>query len=400
MDLEPQQLLALGFMVASACALVAIGSKRSLPHAFAGRGEMLSKSDAAQFPITGSMVLFTLYVVLKLVPRATINWLLSTYLTLISVKSLSSVVRPYIGANIFIGAAAIAVGFVYFQSRNWIANNTLAFAIAIVGIEAIQLKTYAVSAILLCGLFLYDVFWVFGTDVMVTVAKGIDGPIKLVFPQTIFGDHDAKTMLGLGDIVIPGFFISQMFRFSCAIGRRGFYYHVAMAAYFLSLVNTMVVMVVFRHAQPALLYIVPWLLISTLLVAAMRGDLMKLLTFDQEKVLTAKHKAALVASGLLSKADASVEPDAEFDADLGQLLWLELLDVFGLEAAYKKKLVEASRRAAKRDGGAKKSEKTAATPDATEEAPEAPKPAKKASSPKPQSPVAASADSQKAKKSK
>ena len=32
---------------------------------------------------------------------------------------------------------------------------------------------------MLWGLFFYDIFWVFGTDVMVTVAKLADAPIKL-----------------------------------------------------------------------------------------------------------------------------------------------------------------------------------------------------------------------------
>lgn len=44
-----------------------------------------------------------------------------------------------------------------------------------------------------------DVFWVFGTDVMVSVATGLDIPIKLVFPKSaIMGSN---MMLGLGDIV-------------------------------------------------------------------------------------------------------------------------------------------------------------------------------------------------------
>lgn len=57
-----------------------------------------------------------------------------------------------------------------------------------------------------CGLFLYDVFWVFGTDVMVTVAKNFDAPIKLLFVRSFATeDTDATySMLGLGDIVIPG----------------------------------------------------------------------------------------------------------------------------------------------------------------------------------------------------
>lgn len=33
------------------------------------------------------------------------------------------------------------------------------------------------------GLFLYDIFWVFYTPVMVSVAKNFDAPIKLLFPR-------------------------------------------------------------------------------------------------------------------------------------------------------------------------------------------------------------------------
>jgi minor histocompatibility antigen H13 len=64
--------------------------------------------------------------------------------------------------------------------------------------------------ILLSGLFLYDIFWVFGTEVMVSVAKNFDAPIKVIWPRDIiayFVDTNVKTtfaMLGLGDIVIPG----------------------------------------------------------------------------------------------------------------------------------------------------------------------------------------------------
>ena len=64
-------------------------------------------------------------------------------------------------------------------------------------IEMISLDSVGVGALLLGGLFLYDIFWVrspstvlsdvgskviplqvFGTDVMVTVAKSFEAPIK------------------------------------------------------------------------------------------------------------------------------------------------------------------------------------------------------------------------------
>eukprot|EP00958_Prasinococcus_capsulatus_P027655 scaffold5769_cov402-Prasinococcus_capsulatus_cf.AAC.4 len=74
-----------------------------------------------------------------------------------------------------------------------------------------------IGTILLGGLFFYDIFWVFCTPVMVGVAKNIDAPIKLLFPRLLEIDADpdaAKpfSMLGLGDIVIPGIYVALLLR--------------------------------------------------------------------------------------------------------------------------------------------------------------------------------------------
>lgn len=104
----------------------------------------------------------------------------------------------------------------YLWKKHWIANNVLGLAFSINGIELLHLNTVLNGCILLGGLFIYDIFWVFGTDVMVTVAKSFEAPIKLVFPQDflvngVFGSH--FFMLGLGDIVVPGIFISLLLRY-------------------------------------------------------------------------------------------------------------------------------------------------------------------------------------------
>ena len=66
---------------------------------------------------------------------------------------------------------------------------------------------------LLTLLFFYDIFFVFGTDVMLTVAKGINAPIKLMFPKDYSLEKPQYSILGLGDIVIPGIFVSLCLRF-------------------------------------------------------------------------------------------------------------------------------------------------------------------------------------------
>ena len=67
------------------------------------------------------------------------------------------------------------------QSINQSFFPGLAFAVN--GVELLHLNNVVTGCILLGGLFFYDIFWVFGTDVMVTVAKSFEAPIKLVFPQ-------------------------------------------------------------------------------------------------------------------------------------------------------------------------------------------------------------------------
>jgi len=99
-------------------------------------------------------------------------------------------------------------------------------------------------------------------------------------------------MLGLGDIVIPGFYIALLLRMDASKQKRQTrsstghfakpYFYAAMVAYTLGLVTTMGVMHVFKAAQPALLYLVPFCLGSSLLVALVRNELPRLFSFTEE----------------------------------------------------------------------------------------------------------------------
>lgn len=81
-------------------------------------------------------------------------------------------------------------------------------------------------------------------------------------------------MLGLGDIVIPGIFIALLLRFDYSLKRKTkTYFHVTVAAYFMGLMATIMVMHVFKHAQPALLYLVPACLATPMALALVKGDL-------------------------------------------------------------------------------------------------------------------------------
>lgn len=205
------------------------------------------------------------------------------------------------------GFAALSA-VIYLIWNHWLSNNIFGICFSIQAIELLNLGSYMNGVFLLSGLFFYDIFWVFGTDVMITVAKNFDGPIKLLFPMA-----ERPAMLGLGDIVIPGFFIALMLKLDIALNRplavidanaarkpaargtaesplvtqiktgllhlgnysaigiRTEYFNTVLVSYVMGLLVTVGVMYVFKSGQPALLYLVPACLGSTAGVAYMYG---------------------------------------------------------------------------------------------------------------------------------
>lgn len=172
----------------------------------------------------------------------------------------------------------------YLLKKHWVANNLFGMAFAINGVELLHLNSVTTGCILLGGLFFYDIFWVFGTDVMVTVAKSFEAPIKLVFPQDFlekgfFGTNFA--MLGLGDIVIPGIFIALLLRFDHSLNRStNWYFNASFIAYIVGLVTTIAVMTIYNHAQPALLYLVPSCILFPVTLSLIKGDFRAMFAYE------------------------------------------------------------------------------------------------------------------------
>jgi len=300
--------------------------------------ETLKQEDAYQFPLFGSLSLFSLYLAFKFLGQDMVNMLIGGYFGLVGCGALTITLAPFVAqfapksmsekelgwkksishplpdsilpSPLELGLKFTVTDFVafllatvivglYFQGKHWALNNVLGICFCLQGIERFSLGTYKIGAILLVGLFFYDIFWVFGTDVMVTVAKKLDGPIKLLFPRSLIPNEETGkielSLLGLGDIVIPGFFLALLLRFDASIANiatvevnihESFpkpYFHSALFAYVLGLCTTLFVMIQFNAAQPALLYLVPACLGSSFLCAVMRGEVKELLAYSEEE---------------------------------------------------------------------------------------------------------------------
>ena len=310
--------------------------------------ETMKQKDAWIFPVIGSGVLLGLYFLFKFFNEKYLNILLHIYFTLIGSFSIGQLFEekiiekepfktyneknvltipkiPYFvpdGAkitklNIITFFWGLLIGIIYFFKKNWISNNILGMAFSIFGIENLALGEFKVGLILLSLLFFYDIFWVFYTPVMVSVAKNIEGPVKLMFPklqeaieqmrkekgednQYAGKAYDPReyNMIGLGDIVIPGIYVALMLRFDIYLYKKakkdiskfGFsfknmkYFLVTFIFYNIGIVTTLCIMYFFNHAQPALLYLVPCTLISSTFTALINKDIKTLWKFNEEKL--------------------------------------------------------------------------------------------------------------------
>ena len=308
--------------------------------------ETMQQKDAWLFPVIGSGVLFGLYLLFKFFNDKYLNVLLHIYFTLLGSFSIGQLIEekinkkepfstyekqdlftipkiPYFNPegtkitklNIVTFAFGLVIGLIYFIKKNWILNNLLGMAFSIFGIENLMLGEYKVGLILLSLLFFYDIFWVFYTPVMVSVAKNIEGPVKLMFPKLQDAIDKIKkekpdeyagkaydprefNMIGLGDIVIPGVYVALMLRFDIYLFKRakndisnfGFslknmkYFLVTFTFYNLGIIITLCSMYFFNHAQPALLYLVPCTLLSSTLTAFACKENDLLWKFNEEKL--------------------------------------------------------------------------------------------------------------------
>ncbi|XP_027271834.1 signal peptide peptidase-like 3 isoform X6 [Cricetulus griseus] len=229
----------------------------------------------------------------------------------------------FTAAELLSFSLSVMLVLIWVLTGHWLLMDALAMGLCVAMIAFVRLPSLKVSCLLLSGLLIYDVFWVFfsayifNSNVMVKVAtQPADNPLdvlsrklhlgpsvgrdvprlslpgKLVFPSST-GSH--FSMLGIGDIVMPGLLLCFVLRYdnykkqasgdSCGApgpanisGRmqKVSYFHCTLIGYFVGLLTATVASRIHRAAQPALLYLVPFTLLPLLTMAYLKGDLRRM----------------------------------------------------------------------------------------------------------------------------
>ena len=182
----------------------------------------------------------------------------------------------------------IALMIIYWYTKHWILNNVFSFCLCYTILSLYHFTSFRMCLVFLALSFVYDVFWVyvspavFSGNVMVFAATSVDLPIKLEVP-VLFNNNSANRntiLLGLGDIVIPGFTVKFLKRFDF-IKKAKCYYAMGMKMYFIALVISGVVAFVFNAPQPVLFYMCPCLVFGTVALAYNRGEVKDVMFSDR-----------------------------------------------------------------------------------------------------------------------
>uniref|UniRef100_A0A8C4I4B7 PA domain-containing protein n=1 Tax=Dicentrarchus labrax TaxID=13489 RepID=A0A8C4I4B7_DICLA len=198
--------------------------------------------------------------------------------------------------SLILAAVCISIAVVWGVYRNedrwiWILQDLLGIAFCLNFMKTISLSNFKICVILLSLLLVYDVFFVFitpfftknGVSIMVQVALGPDAsgeklPVVMRVPrfsawaQNLCGMQ--FSILGYGDIIVPGLLVAYCSRFDVWINsRRKVYFISCCIAYLLGMIMTFAVMLLSGMGQPALLYLVPFTLITSAVVAGCRGEM-------------------------------------------------------------------------------------------------------------------------------
>ncbi|KAA8493332.1 Signal peptide peptidase-like 1 [Porphyridium purpureum] len=299
---------------------------------YGSQSQAIELSAAVLFPVVSSVALILLFYFF-----GALSWLLQLITLFGTTIALFYLFMPYLDSAMIAarvwkplhtwlaGALVLLTILGWVLSGHWMLNNLLGASLCVFFVSFVRLPNLKVGSALLLGLFCYDIFWVFfskhlfGKNVMLEIAtqeasnpiatmadalhlpinpvRMLPLPSKLMFPVGFRVDAaHGFVLLGLGDIVVPAIFLDLMMvvdMFGSAARRErdrdraspasrfSTLYARGVAGYVAGVVLSFVFNVLFASPQPALLYIVPCIVVPTLLTALSRKELKSMWSMNE-----------------------------------------------------------------------------------------------------------------------
>lgn len=301
------------------------------------KAQVLTIKDALFLPVIGSVILYGIYLALNKAPQHYVDQAIQVLTSVLSCAVFSHtailVLRNRLPTkciqaiekykfsfskrdqklchlnvtvvHLLVTAISIGLVFAYTVNQHWVIGDIFAISLAISCIATLTVDSFVTGFFLLSGMLAYDVFWLFGTDIMLRISNALSyAPSNIVWPRNIntyvfdklLKSSQYFTSFGLGDIIVPGIFIAYCLRFDRLNSwkhlshKRGSdfdavdfpkpYFTAAMIAYGLSAGTSIYLVHFTKKTQSALLFIAPALIVSTIITAIARNEICQVASCD------------------------------------------------------------------------------------------------------------------------
>ncbi|XP_007957960.1 signal peptide peptidase-like 2C [Orycteropus afer afer] len=219
----------------------------------------------------------------------------------------------------------------------WLLQDTLGVAYCLFILQRLRLPTLKICASLLLALLAFDVFFAFVTPFLTRtgnsrMAEGATGladslshkrlPMVFKVPRISFSAltlcSRPFTILGFGNIVVPGFLVAYCHRFDIQVHSHQVYFMACTLAYAMGLLVTFIATVLTQTSQPTLLFLVSCTLLTSLAVAACRQELTLFWTGQGRAKVPAQpaagvHAASAADSEQMQEDTVDVQAVSEFE---------------------------------------------------------------------------------------
>jgi presenilin-like A22 family membrane protease len=162
---------------------------------------------------------------------------------------------------------------------NWATENAFTLVVIMMLLVLFRKVPTKVVLAIFAGLMLYDVVGVFVTGQMIELADGAvkaDLPLLLQIPSGLALNSPPATVLGAGDVIIPGLLVMVAAREAQRTG-IALLKIATLAGYAVGLACAYVALTMSESPQPALIYLVPCTTAALLLTAWRTGTLKEVL---------------------------------------------------------------------------------------------------------------------------
>ncbi|WKY04607.1 hypothetical protein Q1695_005540 [Nippostrongylus brasiliensis] len=163
---------------------------------------------------------------------------------------------------------SIVFGLFHEFAGGWFTNDILAFSSIYIACSRIQAVSYKAATILLVGMAIFDIFWLYVIDLLSTVLRESRAPLFILIPRDHRGN---KQSLAAVDIIIPGIFLNVIQKYSSMYDPDLFSY--TYAAVFGALTVTMIFATWRRKITPALVLPAIMAIVVSLGLCTHRNDL-------------------------------------------------------------------------------------------------------------------------------